>query len=297
MNTVKALNEQIQTLQQRIEELEQMILEREQVEMEQEQSLSLLNTIFESINNGILVLYADGSNLLFNQRFIQLWRIPDFIKNSHDRDQIISFMSSQLKDHDVLLDSFKSLYNQALKEYSFGIDFKDGRIFETSIYPFWGRSQYIGKIWVFQDITERELAEREKIDLQEQIIQMQKMALLELSTPLIPITNQIVVMPLIGRMDEARAKQMMKALLHGLEARRVKVAIIDITGVSVVDSVVAGLLVQAAQAVQLLGTEIIITGIRPEVAETLVGFGMNLGGAVQTHATLQNGIAYAMKRQ
>ncbi|MBV9788303.1 MAG: STAS domain-containing protein, partial [Chloroflexi bacterium] len=144
-----------------------------------------------------------------------------------------------------------------------------------------------------RDITVRKQAEEERSRLQEEIIRVQEMTLRELSTPLIPITDQVVVMPLIGAIDSGRAAQIVETLLQGVAKCRAETALIDITGVSVVDTQVANILVQAAQAVQLLGAHAVLTGIRPEIAQTLVGLGVNLG-MLETRSDLQSGIAYAV---
>jgi len=153
--------------------------------------------------------------------------------------------------------------------------------------------RYIG---VAHDLTERKRAAEEHARLQERIIQAQAATLAELSTPLIPINDQVVVMPLIGAIDSDRAGQVLETLLHGIERSRARVAILDITGVPLVDTQVAKSLIVAAQAVRLLGARIVLTGIRPEVAQTLVGLGVDLGDIV-THSTLQSGIAYATKEK
>jgi PAS domain S-box-containing protein len=147
-------------------------------------------------------------------------------------------------------------------------------------------------ITIVHDLTERKRAEAERLQLQEQIIGAQAAALAELSTPLIPISDSVLAMPLIGAIDTRRAQQVLDALLRGIEQSRARIAILDITGVPVVDTQVAKTLVIAAQGVRLLGAEIVLTGIRPEVAQTLVGLGVDLGGIV-TRSTLQRGIAYA----
>jgi len=151
-------------------------------------------------------------------------------------------------------------------------------------------------IAIVHDLTERKRAAEERARLQDQIIQAQAATLAELSTPLIPISDEVVVMPLIGALDDRRMQQVLEALLHGVEQRRARMAILDITGVPVVDTQVANGLILAAQAVRLLGARVILTGIRPEVAQTLVGLGVNLGNIV-AHSTLQSGIAYATNGQ
>lgn len=147
-----------------------------------------------------------------------------------------------------------------------------------------------------RDISERKRTEEERSQLQAQVIEAQRAALHELSTPLIPVADGVVVMPLIGSMDSARAQQVMETLLEGVATHRATIALLDITGLPVVDTQVAHALVRAAQAVKLLGAQIILTGIRPEVAQTLVGMGADLSGIV-TLNNLQKGIVHALQQQ
>jgi len=146
----------------------------------------------------------------------------------------------------------------------------------------------------FADITERRMVQ-EALRLRaehEEVIQAQAASLQELSTPLLTINTGIVVMPLIGAIDSARAKQVMEVLLSGVAEQHATAAILDITGVTVVDTQVADVLMRAAQATKLLGAQVIITGIRPEIAQTLIGLGVNLTG-ITTRSTLQSGVMYA----
>jgi rsbT co-antagonist protein RsbR len=147
-----------------------------------------------------------------------------------------------------------------------------------------------------RDISDRQRAEEERVALQEQVIAAQGAALRELSTPLIPITDAVVAMPLIGSIDSSRAQLVLETLLTGVAERQASITIIDITGVPVVDTQVANALIRAAQAVKLLGARVILTGIRPEVAQTLVNLGVDLSG-ILTRGTLQGGIAEALGQQ
>jgi PAS domain S-box-containing protein len=147
---------------------------------------------------------------------------------------------------------------------------------------------------VARDATERKRAERERERLRREVMEAQRRLLAELSTPLIPIREDVVVMPLIGSMNAERASQMLETLLKGVTASGAKVAIVDVTGVQEVDTHVANMLVQAAQSVRLLGAEVVITGIKARVAQVLVGLGVDLTG-VETRRNLREGIEFAVR--
>jgi rsbT co-antagonist protein RsbR len=129
----------------------------------------------------------------------------------------------------------------------------------------------------------------------EATIRAQSAALQELSAPIIPIYGGVLVLPLIGAIDTQRATAIMETLLEGVAERNAKVVLLDITGVPVVDTSVAHHLIQAARAVRLLGAEIVLVGIRPEIAQTIVQLGVDLSG-ISTMADLQGGVAYALQQ-
>lgn len=157
-----------------------------------------------------------------------------------------------------------------------------------------GQPQALGGI--VRDISELQRIEQERVALQEHVIEAQQAALRELSTPLIPISERVVIMPLIGSIDTQRAQQIMETLLTGIAQHQAEIAILDITGVQVVDTQVANALLRAAQAVKLLGARVVLTGIQPRIAQTLVQLGTDLQGIV-TVSTLQAGIAYALREK
>ena len=172
---------------------------------------------------------------------------------------------------------------------------KDGRIIACEWYntPLVDADgEVIGVASLVQDITERQQAEEalHQSMLQEEIIRKQSSILRELSTPLIPISDQVLVMPLVGAIDAQRVQQLVERLLNGIAQSHAQIVILDITGVPVVDTEVANGLIQAARAVRLLGAQVVLTGIRSEVAQTLVGLGVDLSGLI-THSTLQTAIA------
>jgi rsbT co-antagonist protein RsbR len=156
------------------------------------------------------------------------------------------------------------------------------------------RGEAQGLVCVARDLTESRRLDEERWRLRE-AVQRQSIILEELSTPLIPITTEILVMPLIGTVDERRAAQMVDTLLHGVVTQRTKVAIIDITGIRTLeDQAVEGIL-KAVQAVRLVGAEVVLTGVRPEVAQRLVAQGYDLH-KIKAFGSLQSGIVSAMKR-
>lgn len=144
------------------------------------------------------------------------------------------------------------------------------------------------------NITERKHEEEDRAALQLQVIEAQNAAIRELSTPLMPLAEGVLAMPLVGAIDSSRAQQVMEALLEGVAYHRAEVAILDITGVQVVDTQVADSLLRAAQAVKLLGAQVVLTGINPAMAQTLVHLGADMSGIV-TRSTLQSGIAWAVQ--
>ena len=145
------------------------------------------------------------------------------------------------------------------------------------------------------ELTERERTEAARAALQEQVIRAKDARLAELSTPLIPITDRIMVMPLIGTIDAGRAQQALEAALSGAQANRADVVILDVTGVTTIDAEVASTLMGAAASLRLLGAKAVITGIRVELAQTLVNLGIDLSSVV-TLGTLKSGIDYALKQ-
>jgi rsbT co-antagonist protein RsbR len=128
----------------------------------------------------------------------------------------------------------------------------------------------------------------------EKTVSLQKIALQELSAPLIPVFEKISVMPLVGTIDTERARLIMENLLTGVVKHRAEVVLIDITGVPVVDTMVAHHIIQASEAVRLVGAQCMLVGIRPEIAQTIVNLGIDLN-QFSTNSTLRKGIEKALE--
>jgi rsbT co-antagonist protein RsbR len=126
------------------------------------------------------------------------------------------------------------------------------------------------------------------------IIEAQSALLDELSVPVIEVWESILLLPLIGVIESRRAARVLESILDAVGRMGAEILIIDITGVPVVDTSVAAYLLRAVQATQLLGCQTLLVGISPEIAQTLVGLGVDFG-RITTRATLQNGLEYALK--
>jgi rsbT co-antagonist protein RsbR len=129
----------------------------------------------------------------------------------------------------------------------------------------------------------------------EEIIRRQQEEMLELSTPVVKLWDGILALPVIGTLDSARTQVVMEALLENIVKTNSKVAIIDITGVPTVDTVVAQHLLKTVTAARLMGADCIISGVRPQIAQTIVHLGINLLD-VTTKATLSDAFALALQR-
>ena len=129
----------------------------------------------------------------------------------------------------------------------------------------------------------------------QQIIERQQQELLDLTTPVVKLWDSIVALPLIGTLDSERTQVVMESLLDSIVENEAAIAIIDITGVPTVDTLVAQHLLKTVAAARLMGAECIISGIRPQIAQTIVHLGVDLGDVV-TKATLAEALKIALRR-
>jgi rsbT co-antagonist protein RsbR len=130
----------------------------------------------------------------------------------------------------------------------------------------------------------------------DEIIETQQNTIAEVSLPVVPVHTGILVMPLVGTIDASRAAQIMERVLYGVSEHQADILLLDITGVPLVDTNIAQHLIQVTRAAQLIGTTVIMVGIRSDIAQTIVGLGVDLTNIV-TLANLQAGIAYALAAQ
>jgi rsbT co-antagonist protein RsbR len=126
----------------------------------------------------------------------------------------------------------------------------------------------------------------------EQVIRGHEIAIRELSTPVLKVRDRLLILPIIGIVDTQRARQVTEAMLNAIRDNRAKAVVMDITGVPMVDSKVANHLIQSVEAARLMGATVVITGLSPEIAQTLVALGANLPN-IKTYGDLQGGLEEA----
>lgn len=156
----------------------------------------------------------------------------------------------------------------------------------------------MGAVWAVSTMVDR-MAQWTVTTYQqtrEEIIKRQQQDLLELSTPVIKLFEGVLAVPMIGTLDSARTQVVMETLLQRIVETGSRLAIIDITGVPTVDTLVAQHLLKTVSAIRLMGAECIISGIRPQIAQTIVHLGIDLQG-IASKASLADALAMAMEQQ
>ncbi|WP_322821656.1 STAS domain-containing protein [Chloroflexus sp.] len=198
-------------------------------------------------------------------------------------------MGLSLDDMMSVVSSIREFCWQELTEFgSDRLTIGDVRQFEDAISEF-NRLLLLGYSQAMLTLQQELRDQAEQIAAQQQTIR-------ELSTPILPLYEGILVLPLVGAIDSFRAGQIMERLLTAIAERQSDIVIIDITGVPVIDTAVANYLLQTARAAQLIGAQVILVGIGPEIAQTIVQLGVDLRN-IQIGANLQAGIELALSQQ
>ncbi len=260
-----------------------------------EERLRLFEAVVENAIDGVAVSNTAGQLLYANPALLAM-------NGLRSLDEYLQHQASDFIDP-TELEAYRSQVQVGMRDHgrwqghslARRVDGTRWRAFNSVFQIVDEDGQTIGQAAITRDVTEEQRAEQERQALQEQVIQAQRGLLRELSTPLVPIAEGVVAMPLIGTIDDARAQQIMETLLEGIGAHQAETAILDITGVRVVDTQVASALLRTAKAVQLLGAQVVLTGISAEVAQALVHLETEMRGVV-TRSNLQSGIAYALGR-
>jgi len=154
------------------------------------------------------------------------------------------------------------------------------------------KGKIVGTFGISRDVTEKKLWEEER----EKKLEAQKAELIELSTPVIDVWEGVLTVPILGSLDSERASRISETLLTQIVEERAEFAIIDISGISAVDSAVADRLIRTAKAVRLVGAEAILTGVGVEIAQTIADLGIDMEN-LKTMSTLKDGLKYVIDRK
>jgi rsbT co-antagonist protein RsbR len=283
-----------------IAQLNQRVVELEYAEQGLRASEERIRLLVEHTPAAVAMLDRDMRYIMASQRWITDYELSDenIIGRSHY--DIFPDIPDQWKaiHQRSLAGSIEGQNEDPWERADGGMDWLSWKT-----YPWHDSSGAIGGIIFFTEVVtkyvqdqqtmrESEVQLREINTHQEQLLNMIR----EISSPVIPVHDEVLVLPLVGTIDSARSSRIMETLLTGVQEHAAEVVIIDITGVPIVDTAVANHLIQATRAATLLGAHCVLVGVSAEVAQTLVQLGVNLSTLV-TCSNLQAGITYALARQ
>lgn len=217
-------------------------------------------------------LFSDDLTQGTTKGYASFWRVLGPDRAREDHFSIRALLGTILATEYVIVDHLAPYYAH---------DVSATRAMIQQVY----RICNYGRMVLYQVFTE----------VREDVIRTQTIAIQELSVPIVPIYPGVLVLPLIGRIDTQRADAIMETLLNGVSREEACIVLLDITGVPLVDTATAHHLIQAARAVRLLGAEMVLVGIGPEIAQTVMQLGVDLSD-ITTCSNLQAGFALALRR-
>lgn len=255
-------------------------------------------SLFHYHSDAVLTFNPQGELIDANQA---AWRIFDFSQNELNNDHFFqSFDGDQRKRLKLALENVS---HGETSDYDVVIQAR-GQVAQLNIrhIPIHVHSRIVGSYMIATDLTERlgalaTLKEREK-DLQQLVDHQQVLinTIQELSAPVLQVDERVLLIPLVGHLNPSRIQQLISVMLENVQQRKARLVIIDVTGIQFIDSDVANSFLQGFKAVQLLGAEVVIVGISPQVAETLTHLGIDPNG-ITIRSNLQAGIHYSLKQQ
>lgn len=277
-------------------ENEKLLARAEQALQESQRQRTMLSTLLDNLPLGVVVvrIVEDGKmEVVLNAGKIDLTR---FGGTQIDMTTVVAYGPGE--DTPLTMErmpAFIALQTGKTARGELELAAPDGSriLLEATATPMrYEGDQYTHLIALYSDVTDQRRAERERLAVQEQLLQVQALALAERSTPLIPIREDVLILPLVGTIDDERGRQILETLVNLGGRTNVRAAIIDVTGVRNLDTAAARVLLGAAQALRLRGVKSILTGIQASAAMTLVSLGVDFS-AITVRGTLQDGVLYA----
>ena len=267
---------------------------KSRVELKKTKSIKVseagLNKILDTVSVGVAVTTPEGDISYVND---SLWKMFGF--NSREEFSGTPFVDHYLdpRDRERLIELLKK---GPVADFETQFKRKDGSLFLGSISSETLATE-TGKqiVNVFQDVSGFRKME-EELKKRVQGLQERDEMIRRISTPVIDVWEGIVMLPVVGILDSARAKQLTEAVLERISEQKTElVVILSIGGIAAIDTKTANHILRTVHAIKLMGSEMIITGIRPDVATTLVSLGIDLTGIV-TRSTMREGLEYAFDK-
>ena len=258
------------------------ITERQQAELALTQATAYTRSLIEASLDPLVTIAPDGKITDVNAATESI--------TGHTRAELIGtdfcdYFTAPQKARDGYRQVFR---DGMVRDYPLDIRHRDGQVtsvlYNASVYRDNARA-VVGVFAAARDITERKVSEER--------IRQQAREILELSTPVMQVWQGVVAVPLIGTLDSQRTQQFMERLLDRIVETNSPVALVDIMGVPTIDTQTAQHLIETITAVRLLGAQVVLTGVRPAIAQTLVHLGIDLSG-ITTRSSLAAGLMVAL---
>jgi rsbT co-antagonist protein RsbR len=314
--------EQAKRLEGMIDELQERAGELVKSEAALRRQSTILHWMLDNMTDGLVVLDEQGTHLLSNKAADAIMgslplgrnRPADPPSEDAERMRMSDGVTPCPVDEEPLL---RALRGEEVRDVELFISRPRGQkgvFISVNATPLRDESGIRGAIAVFRDVTEKKRqeaeleAKREQLleaeraksealerlqESQADLIRKQQLALQELSTPVLDLWDDILALPIIGTVDSSRSAEIMERLLAEVVAKRSRFVILDVTGVEIIDTQTASHFLSIAGAVELLGAQCVLTGVRPAVAQTIVQLGVDLSQLL-TLRNLKHGLQYCI---
>jgi PAS domain S-box-containing protein len=245
-------------------------------------SAGYARSLLEASLDPLVTISDEGKITDVNEASVQVTGVP--------RERLIGTdFSNYFTEPQKAREGYRQVFSEGLvRDYPLAIRHTSGRVtdvlYNASVYKD-AQGKVLGVFAAARDITERKRAEER--------IQQQSKDILELSTPVMQVWQGVVAAPLIGSLDSQRTQQFMERLLNRIVETNSPVALVDIMGVPTIDTQTAQHLIETISAVRLLGAQVVLTGVRPAIAQTLVHLGVDLTGII-TRSSMAAGLQVAL---
>lgn len=256
-------------------------------------------TLLSSATIGIMAIASAGRFVFCNEAMRDMFGFPPEVLQRHDAPALLEHIRGTFADPESMSTIIQSI-REGARDYWHGVaELRDGRLFELTARLLRSEGQWLGRLWLCRDITEQrssqQALQQSEANLRAVVQEQERLiaTIREIGTPVLPIYNRVLVLPLVGHIESTRSAHLMDALLESIQHHQASVVIIDITGVSLVDTSVANSLIQSTQAAALLGAHCVLVGISAAVSRTIVHLGVDLT-QVTTRRDLQAGFAFAL---